>query len=408
MIQVRIRSFYVGFGSANVIEVNVDGTNHYILLDFGTAGHAEETPNAPADTAYTRIGAINGGIFHSLIFTHLDKDHITEVVKLIEGGLLRQAGNVYIGGTKSHIRGFADIPRINAARGRRGQFVPRLVRGLVERNVCLQADIHFISDNIYQTPIIQFDDAAGAEKFSIKVLASRNCTANDESIYINSNSAVLIAEYEAGGQSRSVCFTGDATNNTFVYINRKMAAHIGTDYDELRNPAQSKAMIIPHHGSLKTACPEEKIVETRSIFDQLTECTDFGNMLSAKAGYVSAYYSTFHAHPELLTMEAFCSHADILTVLSRKMYFIIRIDENQCPDEDEVKDLYCEETSSAIYTSFAYDQDFALIGAVGKDRDPDYRDSGTDIATYPRICGEFICRLGSGVPNLFDYNYVTL
>lgn len=409
MIQVNTRSYYVGFGSANIIEViNNTDPPEYILIDFGSSGYA----NCAKQRAYERIRAINDGRYKALIFTHLDSDHINMAIDLIEKGDLKQADMVYIGGTGLSKNRVSQVPELDPVReSQSNASLLKLIRGLLEKKVCEEKDIVFLCGSEYHKPLIFWESGDG-DRFNLKVLASRSCLNKinvPSGIYVNSNSAVIVAEYENQGQTACICFAGDATCATFDYILNQVKVDKNSRYDPLKKAVES-VLILPHHAALNTACQGMKIVANTVLTKKLKSLSGISALLHPTCVYASAFYRKHKWHPCKNMMNVFTNVAagapthKILTLECE-------LDHNGKTKDGMPRDLICEDECRHVYTSHAYNRNFRIDNAaynVGRRTQSDFMINKTDIIDYPNLCYELVCQMDASLPNMISYQAVVV
>lgn len=410
MIEVKMRSYYVGLGSANVIEVSVDQSpNEYILIDFGSAGGGK----LAVHSAFDRIRQINNGKFRALFFTHLDIDHINKATALIEGGYLTSAEKVYIGGTDSGMNRVPDTPVLDSS-GKKNCISrgARLMRALLDKHVCGEADIVFLKDTGYHVPLITWA-GAGGETFCLKLLASRSCLSPKgppkSPRYINSNSSVIVAEYAVGEETAGVCFSGDATFYTFNYIlqqvteaKRKVPPDLR--YDSLEN-AKKNVLILPHHAALNTACRGGKISMRTPVKTQLNALSGIAELIHPDCVYASAHYVKYGWHPCRNMIDIF-ETVEKAAPSHKVLAFLCQTDAEGRPLAYLPRDLICDDEDRHIYTSHAYDRNFIIKSAILKmdGSKPNYFNGGEDITSYGNLCYELICEMNSGLPEGIRYS----
>lgn len=326
---IKFSALYVGQGAANFIEVyeNKGDTRalSLILIDFGSAGKAgsasggsrgnEDEPNRLASMEYI-VGILsqNEGNLNLLILTHLDEDHINLVPDLVSEGGLLSVDKTIIGGTNSGITSKIH-PFKKDSRMRKN--VSRAVRTLAQAvvSICNNIQIFTADDGYLDTNdnIHNVENSAGDASLSFKLLANRSTPGiKGASEYINSNSSVTVAEYRGAGKHYAVIFPGDATADTFDFINKRFVKH-RAQYSFLE--AEKRVIIMPHHSSIKTACRGEVIKKNEKLSSQMSVTKTFADYINPTCVYTSAHYrAKRYYHPNRDSLALFSSNAETDTV----------------------------------------------------------------------------------------------
>lgn len=235
---VKCSALYVGQGAANLIEIYENKGDQraagLILIDFGSAGKKgrpaggtrgnEDEPNRCfsfdyiSDVLYRNMKKLD-----LLILSHLDEDHINMVPGLIEEERLSEIGSTIIGGTN---RGISDRVHPFRKGSRMRTNVSPLVSKLAKTvtGVCGDIRIFTADDGYLDCDQSIYTKEIGGERFTLKLLANRSTpSVKGASEFINSNSSVTVGEYRGGGKHYALIFPGDATSDTFRFINRRFA-----------------------------------------------------------------------------------------------------------------------------------------------------------------------------------------
>lgn len=333
---IKVTGLYIGQGMSNLVEVyetkaNATAANPkfkgLVLIDCGTFGKdgkparaANEPGSAIALDYIQRKIRQNKGALTALILSHLDQDHINKVIKLTgenKDGPLQKIGLVLIGGTAKSFNAKKNIFIGTAGTAGLSAIARKMAEAL--KKICTNIRIFSVTDGYVQKDcnFLEFQGTAAAHKdrLQFRVLANRSLPAlkTSDDLFINGNSAVIIAEYtHPQGRHVAFLFTGDATEDTFAYMNKRLAKY-RTKYTFLG--ATKKVLMLPHHGAVRTACPGGKITNRDTLADQLTEATDFANTVSATHVFASAHYNAKRfAHPNMDVFDLFSAHADAAAV----------------------------------------------------------------------------------------------
>lgn len=411
---VKCSALYVGQGAANLIEIygkkGDQGAAGLILIDFGSAGKKgcpaggtsgkEDEPNRCFSFDYiSDVLDKNDKKLDLLILSHLDEDHINMVPRLIEEKRLVKIDRTIIGGTNRGITGrfhpFAKGSRMK-------KDVPPLVAKLAETvtGVCVDIRIFTADDgyldcdhNIYQKEI-------GGESFTLKLLANRSTpSVKGASEFINSNSSVTVGEYMSAREHYALIFPGDATSDTFQFINRRFQdSNKRAKYTFLN--ADKKILIMPHHSALRTACEGERIKKGIRLEDQLSATRYFAETIQPTCIYASAHYNAKrYFHPNLNALGVFAKYtkeADSHHVFG----FELQMDQEypRCKD-NQFKPAYDLKTADCVkqtYTSHSVQESISVESAS-------YNGRGAHrITTLPgkqHVFGSLICEIDQGVIN---------
>ncbi len=322
---VKCSALYVGQGAANLIEIYENKGDQraagLILIDFGSAGKKgrpaggtrgnEDEPNRCFSLdAISDVLDKNTKKLDLLILSHLDEDHINMIPTLIEEGRLLRIDSTIIGGTN---RGISD--RIHPFRkgSRMKTDVSPLVAKLAKTvtGVCGDIRIFTADDGYLDCDQSIYKKEIRGESFTLKLLANRSTpSVKGASEFINSNSSVTVGEYRGAGKHYALIFPGDATSDTFRFINRRFAdPQKRAKYTFLN--AEKKILIMPHHSALRTACDGEKIKKDIKLEDQLSETRYFADTVQPSCIYASAHYNAKrYFHPNLNSLGVFAGHTE--------------------------------------------------------------------------------------------------
>lgn len=414
---IKCSALYVGQGAANLIEVYENETDSkaksLILIDYGSAGKeggpgggtGDKTDEPDKEPAYTAIAEAlykNQGKLDLLILTHLDEDHINKVPDLVAGGDLKQIDRTIIGGTDRGISATSHPFRKNS---RMRKHVSGVVRRLAKSIVDICNDIRIFTgdDGYLDTKDVIYDEGAG--RFVLKLLANRSTPGvKGTSEYINSNSSVIVAEYKDCGVHYAMIFPGDATSDTFRFINRRFADPLKRVKYGFLN-ASKKIVAVPHHGALKTACDSQRIKKNIKLDSQLAEAKKFASALAPTHVYVSAHYRAKHYfHPNKNTLELYLGKVENAPT-HNVFCFSLKLDANGCP-ECTMKvfspkyDLVTQACDKQLYCAHSIAEQVSI-------RSASYYGGGshkiTALSGKSHIFGSFVCEIrGSGIQCAYE------
>ena len=75
---LTIRTYHVGFGDCFLLSFRYGpNSERHVLVDFGSTGLPDGTPNNRMDTVAQDIAKRCGGKLHGVVATHRHKDHIS-------------------------------------------------------------------------------------------------------------------------------------------------------------------------------------------------------------------------------------------------------------------------------------------------------------------------------------------
>lgn len=329
---IKVTGLYIGQGMSNLVEVyenKADATaanpvfKGLVLIDCGTFGKdgkpgpARNEPDRPIALDYIeRKIRQNKGTLTALILSHLDQDHINKIIRLTgenKDGPLQKIGIVLIGGTAKQF----DVKK-NVFSGNSGVAgLSAIARNMAAalKKICTNIRIFSITDGYVQKDCnflkFQGTTAPHKDELQFRLLANRSLPAlkASDDLYINGNSAVLIAEYvHPQGAHFAFLFTGDATEDTFAYMNKRLD-EFRTKYTFLN--ATKKVLMLPHHGAVRTACHGGKMTSNSTLEDQLAQAIDFADTVEATHVFASAHYNARRfSHPNMDVFDIFSNHAE--------------------------------------------------------------------------------------------------
>lgn len=366
---IKVSALYIGQGAANLVEIyekKADAAlsspvvKGLVLLDCGSAGKEGKqdgaAPNEPdsaiaLDYIKEKISA-NHGKLDALILSHLDSDHINKIISLTgknQDGVLQSIGKTLIGGTH---RGFQFD---NSIAGERSSVdgLTREARDMIEavKKICTDIKIFSIIDGYVESDcnFLKFESHTPGIKDSLefRLLANRSLPSltGGKDLYINGNSAVVVAEYCDGRNRYAFLFPGDATVDTYEYINKRLKTY-GAKYTFLQ--ASKKVLMLPHHGALRTSCKKGKISNSVALDSQLTEAKAFAEKINATHIYASAHYNAqTYFHPCMDMMDLFAKNAEASAEKHENFGFRIRTNTNRIPIGETDK---AEGVSYGLYT----------------------------------------------------------
>lgn len=238
----------------------------------------------------------------------------------------------------------------------------------------------------------------GQETCKIRLLASRSCLNVARSKFINANSAVVVCEYSSGNQTANICYGGDATYETFSYINRAMDSPRAAEAGLYQNLEKNKCniLITPHHGALKTACRGQNISSRTKLNIQLQAAEQFSDHICACCIFTSAYYQSYHWHPCRDVLKLFGKYVPASQNAHRMSYYQMSLN-GEIPRPDCTRDLISCAESAESYVSCCFSGDFYLAGAAKGRMDAD--ETLMDILNsrnLDELCYDFICEIRPG------------
>lgn len=411
---VKSCALYIGQGAANLIEVYAnkgDAQPHdLILIDFGSAGKkgGGGTVNEPGSFAardyLKRVLDSNHGELDLLIMSHLDEDHINEVAPLKEARTLKKINKTIIGGTNSGITDtrhpFQKNSKMTAHVNRVVKRLAQAVTGICDKICIFTANDGYLDQggNIYEVTI-------GDASLVLKLLANRSTPGiKGASEFINSNSSVSVVEYmDRAGHHYALIFPGDATADTFAFINKRFRDDTKRSSYSFLN-ASEKILILPHHGALKTACNAQTIKKNVKLSEQLAETKYFADAIQPTAVYASAHYNAKrYFHPSLSSMGLFVEHMPDIAAGHKVLGYELKLDNDfplstgkQFTPKYDLKTVDCTRRAYTAHTIEAdIDIKFASYAARGDMHIGDFAGS-------THTFGNLVCEIDAG--NI-DINY---
>ncbi|MCO7121237.1 hypothetical protein NIA71_04635 [Ihubacter massiliensis] len=328
---IKVTGLYIGQGMSNLVEVyenKADATaanpvfKGLVLIDCGTFGkdgkpaHAPNEPDRPIALNYIeRKIRQNNGALSALVLSHLDQDHINKIIRLTgerQDGPLQRIGTVLIGGTAKKFNAKKNVFTGGAGVAGLSSIARKMAVAL--KKICNNIRIFSVIDGYVQKDcnFLDFKGTTGnQDELRFRILANRSLPAlkNGDDLYINGNSAVIVAEYiHPQGGHFAFLFTGDATDDTFAYMNKRLDK-FSAKYTFLN--AAKKVLMLPHHGAVRTACPDGKMTNRDTLADQLAQATTFADTVAATHVFASAHYNAKRfSHPNMDVFDIFSAHAD--------------------------------------------------------------------------------------------------
>lgn len=338
---VSVTMFYMEQGLAQTIEV-FDSQDHLqalVLVDFGTDkfvwsfDNTKNKGNALGKSCELLEQKIEErGKIDILIISHTDNDHINLLVSFLQSHNIT-IDRVILGGTP---RGRHSLAQFNSStiEKQKGSTVlkdlgEQLARIYPEQDAQIQL---FASMNHYfiqrgtslapkvegPTSLREWDfgpSQTRIPKASLRVVTSRHFIddadlSRDAGAYVNANSVVLAMEVYADKNDTvpaSVIFlTGDIQWSTMQYLTDCFEQG-GTNCFPFLNTGVHRAMIVPHHGALKTACKGNNVKKDpdgrNSLDVQLEDLKTWGAKMECEILAVSAKAGGNRQHPCRQTMD---------------------------------------------------------------------------------------------------------
>ncbi len=333
---VRVTAYYVGQGLAQLVEVFdsgsplSEGCQYLALVDFGSEkvrgnyASLEAKPGALGQSCTEIKQKIvdHGTKLELLVISHTDFDHISILKELLAD--LNQSGppflavrKVIIGGTpyeRNSLESFSGNTIKKKKPSATLSALGKLLSDLKKANLQMSVAFFGGKNHYYDksgTGYTAKDDwldhlnygPVGLKnpKVLLRILTSRHFI-NDKNLqkdaaaYINTNSAVVVVEaYADDGDSTpasAILLTGDIQWDTIKYLDDTFAAAA----DCFPFLAVPKAMVVPHHGALKTACKGDKVTPKVALTTQLADLHSWAGKLSCGVLIVSAKDGIF-PHP---------------------------------------------------------------------------------------------------------------
>lgn len=339
---VKLTMFYVEQGLAQTIEVfdSTDRLQALVLVDFGTDrvwigsfAYMKSKDNALGNSCIQLEQKINErGKIDILVISHTDNDHINLLVKFLQSRNI-VIDQVILGGTPRG-RGSLDKFTDKVVEKQRGS---KVLKGLGEQlarifpnpkdqikffasmnHYFIEKSGHYVRKEGSETRLAEWEFAPSQmrrPKAFLRVVTSRHFVddekvSRDAATYINANSVVLAMEVYADENDAipaSVIFlTGDIQWTTIEYLTECFEKG-GTDCFPFLNPGVHRAMIVPHHGALKTACKGNNIAKNKDgsnpLEVQLADLKKWGEKMDCEILAVSAKEGRNRQHPCQQTMD---------------------------------------------------------------------------------------------------------
>ncbi len=356
-MKVTSWSFYIGQGTSNLIEVEVNGTKHHILIDSGTSGSATTQPR---QSAYEKIYELTNGVFDLIIISHTDEDHLNEIYRMILDNKITDVERVLIGGAPKNILSLQAIIKRKGVPDNNSRF-SLLLNALVSFNICEQEKINFLTGGDYSKTILSFQETSTGEECNFRMLACRNCIELNRNKFINANSAVVVCENKLGNCVANICYGGDATVETFAFINEKIKEARNRNDSPYRNLVGNKnnILITPHHGAIRTSCRSERMAANMNLNNALLEANEFADNIAAKCIFTSAYYKTRHNwHPCINILDVYAKaagHTGGHTIAAYQLY----LTQDGRTQTGLERDYACMQETRENYTSFSFSKAFS-------------------------------------------------
>lgn len=386
-MKVTSWSYYVGQGTANLIQLAYSGGVKNILIDCGSMGRAEKLP---ISTAVDKIFAVTGKKLDYIIISHTDLDHINMIETLLQKGI-EEVEKVIVGGTPAGISSVTDV-MIKGAGKRIQSNITKLFAALKKFG---EDKIVFTATGDYAVPIL-YEQEYG-QQFAIRLLACRNCMEiKKKTALINSNSVVAVCEYtNSRGETANICYGGDATVETFDYMNKKMDQAVERKDPTYEKLIQNKynVLIVPHHAALKTACSREIISFGTTLDGQLKSAKEFSDKIKACCVYASAYYRTYHWHPCFDILDIYAQKVSRQNSEHNCAGFQMLLNKKGNPKKGYLREYKCTSTTQNKYTSFAFANTFEGVIPVQGGRGGTVNYSYLDTKKPEEKLYDFVCEL---------------
>lgn len=337
---VKVTMYYVEQGLAQTIEVfdSRDQLQALVLVDFGTDkfvwsfGSTKNKGNALGKSCEELEQKIEErGKIDILIISHTDNDHINILVRFLQFRNIT-IDRVILGGTP---RGRHSLAQFNSSTIEKqkgstvlkdlGEQLARIYRKQTDQiQLFASMNHYFIQKGNSLEPKTKEPTSLQEWNFGLsqtrtpkallRVVTSRHFIddadlSRDAGAYINSNSVVLAMEVYADKNDRvpaSVIFlTGDIQWTTMQYLT-KCFEQGGTNCFPFLYEGVHRAMIVPHHGALKTACKGNNVKKdpdgSNSLDVQLEDLQKWGAKMGCEILAVSAKAGGNRQHPCQQTM----------------------------------------------------------------------------------------------------------
>ena len=422
---IKVTGLYIGQGMSNLIEIyetknDAAGENPtfkgLILIDCGSAGKegkaggAENEPNTPIALDYlTKKITQNHGTLTAIILSHLDDDHINKIAVLIGEGdsrILKKVEHTLIGGTHKSFKTDDNIFRNSTCNVGLSSVARKMAEGL--KKVCSDFQIFSITDTYIQKEctFLELKGNTPADTIGIRLLANRSLptsSANND-LFINGNSAFVIAEYiHPGGAHFAFMFAGDATMDTFTYMNKRLTTY-QANYTFLN--ASERVLMLPHHGAIRTACDTGKITGTKPLANQLNAARTFANTVKATHVYASAHYNARRFfHPNLNILELFSRNTEAAPSHENLGFFVRLKDGVPCTGAEHgftpSYGMRSVTSSTASYTSHTLltppNETPLYADFVSYNSPPNDRFQITNLPDKTHQFNSFVCEIDNGV-----------
>lgn len=332
--------FYVEQGLAQTIEV-FDSSDHlqaFVLVDFGTDRGVRSYASLKAqDKAIGKSCAsleekiASRGKIDILVISHTDNDHISLLVKFLQLNSV-VIDQVILGGTPRGRHSLAQFTANTVGKYRTSRVLKDLGGQLAKvcpdpanqvkmfasmNHYCIQKGARIEPKTTGAASLGTWSFGASQTRNPqalLRVVTSRHFIddeklSGDAAAYINANSVVLAMEIyadQSDGVPASVIFlTGDIQWTTMKQL---------TDWFEMGgercfpflSAGVHRAMIVPHHGALKTACKGNNIAKddgNNPLEVQLEDLKKWGEKMGCEILAVSAKQKKSRPHPCQQTME---------------------------------------------------------------------------------------------------------
>lgn len=338
---VKVTMFYVEQGLAQTIEVfdSNERRQALVLVDFGTDRfvwnftYVKERGKALGKSCELLEQMVEEqGKIDILVISHTDKDHINLLVAFLKSHNI-EVGQVILGGTPRGRHSLAKFTTgiVEKQRGSKvlkdlGEQLTKICPNPREQvNFFASMNHYFIQKGDRLEPKTEEPTRLAAWEFGLaqgksprallRVVTSRHFVddadlSKEAGAYVNANSVVLAVEVYADQNDKvpaSVIFlTGDIQWTTMQYLT-KCFEQGGEACFPFLHESVHRAMVIPHHGALKTACKGNNIQKdpdgTNPLEVQLEDLQKWGEKLACEILAVSAKAVGNRQHPCQQTMD---------------------------------------------------------------------------------------------------------
>jgi beta-lactamase superfamily II metal-dependent hydrolase len=226
--QVIGNCLYSGQGMCNSVEIYDDDDQliYLMLIDFGAEKDTATVRKFTLEKLKTMI--TKHGKIDAMVISHSDSDHwklMNELLKQLPDKIKIDVAAFGIGQWKKTAQSFKELVKGRLASGQKVKFIETAESDIVSAdNIKAWYSEHEVTFSILAASVVTSDVVKGG------------------SSEIEANTASIVVRVLFGGNS--LIFTGDATNTTLTYMNKKLKKAVMPDICFM--------MTAPHHGAQAT------------------------------------------------------------------------------------------------------------------------------------------------------------